>query len=253
MTELYKKSWLEENLLDLPKWQRDAFLKFANMINDDANTYPCVPGRQGFQLDHLRFGFSCDPRKSESYYTLAALLKQYSECSRDTGKYASLVVIFETPEDLTENASVEMYENLFWTLLNETAKLDEAEWPENIPDNPSHHSWEFCFNGEPFFAFCATPAHVIRKSRHFPYFILAFQPRWVFEKVNDSTPFGKKIKKAIRKRLVNYDGIPAHPSLKWYGQKDNHEWEQYFLRDDDTSLSKCPFSRMKHALNKLRF
>lgn len=29
-----------------------------------------------------------------------------------------------------------------------------------------------------------------------------------------------------------------------YGEEDNFEWRQYFLRDDDTLLSKCPFHQM---------
>ena len=99
--------------------------------------------------------------------------------------------------------------------------------------NPAHHKWEFCFDEEPYFVFCATPAHTLRKSRHFPFLLLAFQPRWVFEEINNSTAFGHKMKKLIRKRLIEYDAIPCHPDLKWYGQEDNHEWKQYFLSDDD--------------------
>ncbi|MED1939518.1 YqcI/YcgG family protein [Cytobacillus firmus] len=29
-----------------------------------------------------------------------------------------------------------------------------------------------------------------------------------------------------------------------YGADDNFEWKQYFLRDDDTAISKCPFHRL---------
>jgi FPC/CPF motif-containing protein YcgG len=38
------------------------------------------------------------------------------------------------------------------------------------------------------------------------------------------------------------DGVPAHLSLKWYEQENNQEWKQYYLRDDETVPSKCPFT-----------
>ncbi|MFC0522871.1 YqcI/YcgG family protein [Pontibacillus salicampi] len=250
MTHLLSKSMIEENPSQFTPWQHEAFTAFKNMIADKDNTYPCVPGRQGFLMDHLRYGFIGDPREEASYKSCAALLKEYTECSRDTGKYASIAFLFETPVDMIEGYDVEQYERLFWNVLNGISRYDEKEWPEDIPKDPHDHQWEFCFHGEPYFAFCATPAHTIRKSRHFTHFLIAFQPRWVFEEINDSTPFGRKMKKAIRERLFQYDGMPGHPSLKWYGQEDNYEWKQYFLRDDDSALSKCPYTRFKNLLSR---
>jgi uncharacterized protein len=247
---LLTKSWLEENSPNLEAWQRNAFIEFSNTIADKDNTYPCVPGRQGFLMNHLRFGFLGDPREASTASKMAEIIKEYGQCSRNTGKYASLVLLFETPEDLKESYLVEDYEQLFWTLLNEVSKHDQKDWPEEISKDPNHFSWEYCFGGEPYFAFCATPAHYNRKSRHFSSFLIALQPRWVFEEINDSTEFGRKMKKLIRQRLLDYDGIPAHPTLKWYGQQDNHEWKQYFLRDDESTLSKCPFSRFMSLIKK---
>ncbi|MFD0676646.1 MULTISPECIES: YqcI/YcgG family protein [unclassified Paenibacillus] len=253
MSELYTKSWLDERLFELANWQQDAFQQFQAMITDTHNEYPCIPGRQGFISDHLRFGFVGDPRSHTSPQALASLLKQYGQCSRATGKYASLVIFFNTPSALSTNYSIQNYEELFWSLLSQLSQYDEKEWPKEISTDPSHHSWEFCFDGNAYFAFCTTPAHAIRKSRHFPYFMLAFQPRWVFEELNKSKSISHKLKKAIRSRLAKYDGIPAHPSLKGYGQEDNLEWQQYFLHDDNHIPSKCPFTRMKQAIKKLHF
>ncbi|MCF6136441.1 YqcI/YcgG family protein [Pseudalkalibacillus berkeleyi] len=252
MAELYTKSWLEHNLSEQEEWQKDAFHHFASMIADPENTYPCIPGRQGFLSDNLRFGFTSDPRNEDAPSELASLLKAYGETARTTGKYASLVVFFKTPQEMISDYCVEDFESLFWSVLNRLSAIDEKEWPANIPTDPSHHEWEFCFNGEPYFAFCATPAHIFRKSRSFPCFMMAFQPRWVFDEINDSTVFGRKMKKAIRKRLSDYDHAPIHPDLKWYGQSDNHEWKQYFLSDDEQSPSKCPYTYMKNKLKSLR-
>ncbi|CAM3019113.1 YqcI/YcgG family protein [Paenibacillus sediminis] len=251
MAQLHTKDWLDHHLDDLPNWQRDAFREFGHMIADPGNTYPCVPGRQGFLTNNLRFAFIPDPTSEQAIIDVANLLQQYGQCSRETGKYASLVIFFNTPQEMLNSFSIEDYEQLFWSVLNQVSAKDHTPWPEHISMDPTHHSWEFCYDGHPYFAFCGTPAHEIRKSRHSPYFLIAFQPRWVFEEINDSTSFGRNIKKIIRKKLMDYDGVPAHPSLKWYGQEDNQEWKQYFLRDDDSVPSKCPFTYMKNKFKAI--
>lgn len=238
---LCSKSWIDQHLEELTPWQQSAFTHFRAVMCDEEHPYPCVPGKQGFLTDTLRFGFAEDPRKDEAVDKLESLLKQYGEISRETGNYASLVVFFNSGEIRGDDHSVESYQHIFWDLLNRVHELDEKPWPDDIAQDPHDHTWEFCFNGEPYFAFCATPAHHDRKSRHFPYLLLAFQPRWVFDEINSSTVFGQKLKKVIRNRLLKYDDIEPHPSLKWYGQEDNYEWKQYYLSDDDSSMSKCPF------------
>ncbi|NHN33029.1 YqcI/YcgG family protein [Paenibacillus agricola] len=252
MVNLTTKAWLDEHLSELPEWQQDAFRQFGQMIADPANRYPCVPGRQGFLSNNLRFGFAAEPSSEQAIIDVAQLLQQYGGYSRETGKYASLVIFFNTPPEATASPySVEEYEHIFWSVLSKVSANDTAPWPEHIATDPSDPSWEFCYEGHPYFAFCGTPAHEVRNSRRTPYFLIAFQPRWVFDELNDSTPSGRNMKKTIRHKLLEYDGIPAHPSLKWYGQADNREWQQYFLRDDESAPSKCPFTKMKNKFKAL--
>jgi uncharacterized protein len=246
VAKLLEKTWIEEHFQTLPFWKQTSYQSFSSTLTTAENTFPCIPAIQGFLTNHLRFSFIEDPRQLHSAKELAEVLRAYGKCSRDTGKYASLVVFFETPTDILEDYHVEDYRELFWTVLNHVTTFDEKAWPEEIPTDPSHHKWEFCFDGEPYFVFCATPAHLERKSRHFPCLMLAFQPRWVFEKINNTTVFGRNMKKNIRKRLVDYDSVPVHPDLKWYGNENNQEWKQYFLGEDDRSPSKCPFMKMKN-------
>lgn len=225
---IYTKSFLERIQEELPEWQRIAFELLAETLGDDADTFPCIPRRHGKTAQRRNW------------------LR-----SRDTGKYASLVVLFDTPEDLAEHYSIEAYEELFWRFLNRLSHQDEKEWPEDIPADPEHYKWEFCFDGEPYFL-CATPAHEARKSQSFPFFMITFQPRWVFEDLNGSTAFGRNMSRLIRSRLEAYDQAPIHPQLGWYGGKDNREWKQYFLRDDEKQVSKCPFSYLKNMFNKMK-
>ena len=241
------KKWIEEHFETLPLWQQSAYIDFAAMVADEANTFPCIPARKGFLSNHLRYSFIGDPREEQSIKTLALCLKEYNKHCQTFGNYTTHTIFFKTPNDMS-TFDVADYNNLFWSVLNNLTKFDEIDWPKEIPTNPSHNEWEFCFNGEPYFVSCATPAHKIRKSRHFSTLLMAFQPRWIFEEINDSTAFGRKLKKLIRQRINEYDDIPAHPDLKWYGQKGSNEWKQYFLSDDNDSPSKCPFLRMQNPL-----
>src|SRR5438067_1081398 len=98
------------------------------MIADDKNTYPCIPARQGFLSNNLRFSFVGDPREVSSAKELADALREYGKCSRDAGKYTSLAIFFETPEEILEDYDVEDYRELFWSVLNKVTTFDEKEW-----------------------------------------------------------------------------------------------------------------------------
>ncbi|MDQ0199523.1 FPC/CPF motif-containing protein YcgG [Neobacillus ginsengisoli] len=80
-------------------------------------------------------------------------------------------------------------------------------------------------------------------SRHFPYFMLAITPRSVLVEFHSSHDYAAKIKSNIRKRLADYDTIRIHPDLNSYGNEDNFEWKQYFLHDDNSAISNCPFHK----------
>jgi FPC/CPF motif-containing protein YcgG len=241
---LYDKDTLQKDLSVLEKWQQAAFEYFVLKMTDKDRPFPCIPAQNGFMSNNLRYGFIGNPRNQDTAKDIAELLKTYTECSRNTGNYTSLIILIETPMELIETSSVEDYEDLYWSLLNQVSELDEKEWPDHIPADSMKNTWEFCFHGESYFVYCATPAHVKRKSRHFPCLMLAITPRWVLQGIMQSQKMSRKLKSLIRKRLTAYDDAPIHPALKWYGQEGNHEWQQYFLRDDETMPSKCPFSRM---------
>lgn len=233
------------NRIILQPWKRDALEKFEAKILDKQKPFPCIPATQGYSLNHLRYGFVGDPRKISSIQELASLLTEFNQASKELGKYTSLILFYETHKEWIRSYSVEQFEQLFWDLLNGLSDMDPFDWPSHIPKDPHNSLWEFCFHKEPYFMYCATPSHARRKSRYFPYFMLAVTPRWVLEEFNATPTLANKIRSQIRKRLENYDSVPAHPNLNSYGHEDNYEWKQYFLHDDDTSLSKCPFHSIK--------
>jgi uncharacterized protein len=246
MKDLFKDDPLDrEHLKD---WELNALEKFSMKMSDKEKPFPCIPATIGFAQNHLRYSFIGDPREPSTLDELAESLSSYTKVSREIGPYTSLIVFYQTPEKMKSDYRVEEYEQLFWEHLSGLSALDAFEWPNYIPTDPHNPVWEFCYNGEKYFMYCATPSHQNRKSRHFDVMMLAITPRWVLQAFNKSANFAQRIKKQVRKRLANYDSAPIHPDLNSYGSEDNFEWRQYFLRDDDTSLTKCPYHSVRKFL-----
>ncbi|WP_042142228.1 YqcI/YcgG family protein [Paucisalibacillus sp. EB02] len=252
MNTLYKDSPSNRN--NLNELERAILEKFELKIKDKGNPFPCIPATIGFSTNQLRYGFIIgDPRKNSTVNELAFLLRVYSEKSNEFGDYTSLIIFYQLPEEIKKAYSVEEYEQLFWQQLIQLTEVDKLEWPEDIPVEANHPIWEFCFHGERYFMYCATPEHKNRRSRHFETMMLAITPRWVLQTFNKSKNRARKIKERVRKRLMDYDSIEVHPDLNSYGVADNYEWKQYFLRDDETTLSNCPFHRKNTTINLNNF
>jgi uncharacterized protein len=238
---LYKDETSHRN--ELQQWERMALEKFELKMKDKNKPFPCIPATIGFTTNQIRYGFTGDPRQASTIDEVAEMLRKYTFESKQFGPFTSLIIFYETPQNLVDSYGVEEFEQLFWQQLNGLAERDEIDWPQRIPTDPNNTIWEFCFSGDQYFMYCASPAHQNRKSRHFDNFMLAITPRWVLQEFNNAENYAKRIKSQVRKRLKNYDKIDIHLDLNTYGNEDNYEWRQYFLRDDDTSLSKCPFHR----------
>ena len=227
----------------LTPWERIALEKFEAKMTDKERPFPCIPATIGFSTNQLRYGFVGDPRDTSSIHELAQLIKIFTDESTGFGNYTSLIVFYNIPKEVEKTYTVEQFEQLFWKQLGGLSAIDGMQWPEDIPTDPHDPVWEFCFHGEKYFMYCATPSHQNRQSRHFDTMMLAITPRWVLQEFGKNESYANNIKKQVRKRLAKYDSISIHHDLNSYGSEDNFEWRQYFLRDDDTSLSKCPYHR----------
>lgn len=230
------------DILDNPleDWKKEACRLFASKMSDREARFPCIPATKAFALGHLRYGFVPDPWNESAARKLAEIVSEYGKASRSFGDYSSLVVFFEAEDQIRE---VLEYEAVFWDLLSKVSRLDGSPWPAGIPEDPEGPLWEFCYEGERYFVYAGTPAHRSRQSRSFPYFMLALTPRWVLDRFNAHPHQAAETSSRIRARLAAYDALPAHPELKPYGSEGNLEYKQYFLRDDDTAPSGCPFHR----------
>ncbi|UFT99711.1 YqcI/YcgG family protein [Radiobacillus kanasensis] len=238
---LFRKNELEQS--SEKNWRMDAFHAFQEKFTDKEHKFPCIPATQGFHLGQLRFGFLPSPKDPQTPEYLAEILEAYGKVSNQIGDNTSLVLFFNRFSG-DEKTSVSDYETWYWDILQQVHEMDETRWPADIPEDPHHALWEYCFNGERYFLFCATPAHQNRQSRFFPYMMFAITPRWVFDTFLEKPP-SKKLKRQIRERLKAYDSVEPHPDLKVYRTEENYEYKQYFLRDDQSSLNKCPFHTKK--------
>ncbi|MFP7169347.1 YqcI/YcgG family protein [Terribacillus sp. 7520-G] len=229
----------------LASWQQEALVALHKKLSDQQSRFPCIPAAVGHRLGQFRYGFAGDPTAADTAGQLADLLTIYGRQSKEFGHYTSLIVFFDTAKQQRLDLDVPAYFRIFWDLLSRTAAFDPSGWPDDIPENPDEALWEYCFGGEKYFMYCATPAHQQKKSRKFPCMMLAITPRWVLEEFKSKPRAAASIKQKIRGRITAYDDNDIHPDLNAYGNPDNHEWKQYFLHDDNTSPSKCPFHRSK--------
>jgi FPC/CPF motif-containing protein YcgG len=228
---------------ELP-WERDAADKFSKLMLDDERPFPCIYGVDAFKTESLRYAFI--PQEDGSEAQLAAALREFVGQAHSLGQRASLVAFFDQTSD---RHTLEDYRELFWTTLQKLHALDEEPWPADVPTDTDNEWWEFCFAGMKLFVVGNTPAYEFRASRHFDYFNLTFQPRFVFDDITDKTPHGRNGRKIIRERLHSYDKIGPTPALGDFGTPGIREWRQYFLEDDNEPLStteRCPFENGKN-------
>ncbi|PAF40638.1 hypothetical protein CHH69_01935 [Terribacillus saccharophilus] len=243
MTILFDSSNADNHLKT--SWQQEALLTFHSKLSDQKSQFPCIPATVGHRLGQFRYGFAVDPTTEDAAKQLADFLHTYGQQAKEFGSYTSLIIFFDTTKQQELYLDVSAYFDIFWNLLSKTTAHDQQIWPIHIPNNPANALWEYCFGGEQYFMYCATPAHSNKKSRNFPCMMLAITPRWVLETFESKPKAAAGIKQKIRERILKYDLSDIHPDLNAYGNKDNLEWKQYFLHDDNSSPIKCPFHRRK--------
>ncbi len=86
-----------------------------------------------------------------------------------------------------------------------------------------------------------TPAHEQRHSRYAPNFVIAMQPKWVFDNLFRTLEKRRAAVEAVRKLMPAFDEIEPSPDLSAYGTEGTTEAHQYYLLDENKT-SHCPFA-----------
>lgn len=222
---------------DLPLWAGDAVVSLEMSLRSTAPRFPCVYAVRALKSGTLRY-VAMDGGGDDALDQLADALRQYARSARDIGEQSSLIAIFPADE---ARASLEEHRRRFWDVIAGLMQRDLDPWPAHIPSSPEEHLWEFCFSGEPMFVFASSPAYVQRRSRSTETFTIAFQPRFMFDKLFERPTQLSRAMALIRQRVKIYDGISTHPDLGLYHESRNREWRQYVIPDNNKpERGRCP-------------
>jgi len=223
----------------LPSWGADSIQTMMSTLRSTAEPFPCIFAVAAVNRGGLRFGFVDDLHDQSTWSTLPDILATYLAVYQELSHNTSLVVFFGSQDD--QGDDILSYERRFWSLLQYLHDGDGEPWPSDITTETDDPGWEFSFRGTPIFVVCNTPAHRRLRSRNSPDFTITFQPRWVFEGLEPYSARGAAARRTIRERLRRMDEVDSTPLLGSFGDPDNREWKQYFLRDDATVADSCPF------------
>ncbi|WP_024806313.1 YqcI/YcgG family protein [Nocardia sp. BMG51109] len=223
----------------LPSWGPDVIGDLTATLTGREDPFPCTFAVSAVRKSSLRFGFVGDVDDARTWSALPGILTEYLRGYRRIDRETSLVVFFGPQRPV---ADLGAYRRRFWDVLRFLHDRDTAPWPGEIPRDTENPAWEFSFGGTPLFVVCNTPAHLARRSRYSPVFMISFQPRWVFEEIGADTPRGATARRVIRQRLRAFDNLEPASALGGYGDPGNREWRQYFLSDAvDDAEPVCPF------------
>lgn len=220
-----------------PAWVRDAYASLRETLLSSEPGFPCHFGTVAEERGLLRYTY-LEAAELDEPSPLVDALARYLDVDESIPGLSTLIVFAGDNRE----ASLEDHRRTFWEILQYLHDHDPAAWPDEIPRDPDHPRWEFCFAGRPVFVNAHSPRHTERRSRHFSHgLMLVLQNRANFEDLGRDTPEGRRARNRIRERLQEYDDVPPSPDLGYFGQPDNREWRQYWLGDSgQTELDECP-------------
>lgn len=234
----------------VPDWGPACLDDLVEALLSNDSPFPCTFAVAAAKKRTLRFSFVDDLDDQGTWHPLVDVIRTYLDTYQSLSSDTSLIVFFRPQARVRSLAE---YHAKFWSVLQFLHEQDPERWPEAVPEDPDHPLWEFSFGGTSIFVVCNTPAHVRRRSRYSPGFVITFQPRWVFDGLEADSPRGAAARRVIRRRLRAFDGTPPSAALGNYGDPANREWRQYFLPDknSDADLG-CPFQPTPPALSEPR-
>lgn len=220
---------------ELPAWAEESYQALRREVTDDA--YPCFFGVQAEKRGEMFYGF-VTKRATDA---LSDTMARFTELARTPAYEKHNMAVFFEPDD--PPLSHPEYHDLFWRTLQSLHDADTHPHADSQVD-PADPAWEFCYQGIEMFVVCACPSFGRRHSRNLgPGMVLLFQPRSVFIDKITNKVIGRRAREQVRRRLLAWDDVQAHPDLGFYGDPGNLEWKQYFLPDDNQPIAgACPFS-----------
>ncbi|WP_233237147.1 YqcI/YcgG family protein [Bordetella sp. LUAb4] len=219
---------------DLPPWLETSYATLRESVMHPR--YPCYFGTQAERRGEMFYSYV----RGKDIALLPDTMRKFAELSVQPQYQKNNIAIFFEPD--SRPLSHAEYHGDFWKSLQYLHEHDRDPAVLSQPD-PADPAWEFTFASLQMFVVCACPSFRARHSRNLGAgMVLLFQPRSVFVDKVTNRVIGAQARNEVRRRLLEWDELPAHPSLGFYGDPGNLEWQQYFLPDDNSpQADRCPF------------
>jgi hypothetical protein len=225
-----------------PPWLATAYREFTRRLLADGGGYPCHFGVQGQRGGGNWFTAVDEHAPGEHDLDgLADVVREFRHRAW-TGPRRQSLVVFVGPPDPA--AALDRERERFWAVLSGLSQRDTRPWPADQSTDTADPHWQWCFDGEPWFVFAASPAYRRRRSRNLgPCLVAVLQVRRVFDGLSGSSLAGRAAKARIRHELSVYDEVGPHPHLGDQEASSSYKWRQYVLPDDDEEFAPqgCPF------------
>jgi FPC/CPF motif-containing protein YcgG len=221
-------------------WRVETYQELAGRLAQEY--FPCPFAQKSFQRGSQWFAFlqSLEPEQLDR---LRPTLLDYLHITQSaTGKHRVLLPLAVLVHPDASSRVLEESHRHGWEALQYLHDHDVMDWPVEVPKDPDHHLWSFCFGGVQLFVNFSSPAHVQRRSRNLgSSMAFVINPRKNFDVVAGASPEGEAVRRRVRARIEQYDGHTASKDLGTYGDPQNREWRQYAAVENGVSLpAKCP-------------
>lgn len=154
------KEGMEKGILK--EWMITTYSDFRNSLLDDSAPYPCYFAVEAEKNGLIRYIFAESAYDTHELLNIRDGVYEYIKSYKSIGKRTTLVIFFKPSEN---ELRAEDYKKQFWNVVKFLNENDPEPWPSEIPKDPNHPEWEFCFGGEPIFLVCRAPFYSDRKSR----------------------------------------------------------------------------------------
>ncbi|MUP44708.1 YqcI/YcgG family protein [Gramella sp. BOM4] len=220
--------------------------KMEGMINDNLKEefkdfilerdHPCIMAQSVFSRDEVELHAYSDPASRSSARELLKDLEEYiAGYDFDSNDFRTFIAVFPNSPKYSE---IE-FENKLWELLGNLKKFDDQPWDREVSSDPEDEHFSFSIGGKAFYIVGMHP-EASRKARQSPYFSIAFNLHWQFEKLREMGTY-QTVRDRIRDRDRELQGA-INPMLEDFGEKS--EARQYSGRAVGEKW-KCPFHNGK--------
>ena len=201
------------------------------------NNFPCVGAKSALGRGRMDILVARDLRSAwDDLRILPALTATVAKYRAEREIFRTLVVIFEGPDDLSEEA----FERHLWARAQSLS--DKDAWVGNLPDpsvssDPNDPHFSLSFAGEAFFVVGLHP-HASRPARRFAVPAMVFNLHDQFEVLREQQRYEK-----LRASILDRDEALAgsiNPMLARHGEAS--EARQYSGRVVEADW-RCPFRR----------